>query len=99
MGKGYVYVEAEVHDLEGYRRDYMSRSTPAVAAFGGRFVVRGGEASVLAGPDDGRRRVLVEFDSYQRALDFYHSDLYAEARRHRDRHATVHSYVILEGAD
>lgn len=95
--RGYVYVEIEVLDPEGYRREYMSRSGPAIAAFGGRFLMRGGDVAVIEGPDDGRRRVLVEFDSYERALEFAHSEQYAQARVHRDRHARVHRFVVMRG--
>lgn len=97
--KGYIYVEIEVTDPEGYRREYMSRSGPAVAAYGGRFLVRGGDAEVLDGPQDGRRRVMLEFESYERALEFARSDVYAEAKEHRDRHARVARFVVLRGAE
>jgi uncharacterized protein (DUF1330 family) len=96
--KGYSYVEIEVTDPEGYRANYMTRSTPAVAKFGGRFVVRGGDVTVKNGDLTGRRVVLVEFDSYERALEFYESPDYREAMAHRDRHAIVHRYVIMRGA-
>ncbi len=96
--RGYIYVEIEVTDPEGYRANYMTRSTPAVAKFGGRFVVRGGDATVKNGDLAGRRAVIVEFDSYERALEFYESPDYREAMVHRDRHAIVHRYVIMRGA-
>ena len=96
--RGYIYVEIEVTDPENYRLHYMSRSTPAVAAFGGRFIVRGGDVSVKNGDLSNRRSVMVEFDSYERALEFYNSDAYQEARVHRDRYSIVHRYVIMRGA-
>jgi uncharacterized protein (DUF1330 family) len=99
MAKGYIYVELEVRDLDNYRTHYISRSTPAVAKFGGAFVVRGGEVSVKNGPTDARRIVLVEFPTYEQALAFYDSPDYAEAMRWRDQFAAVHRYVILRGAD
>ncbi|MCS6765493.1 MAG: DUF1330 domain-containing protein [Candidatus Protistobacter heckmanni] len=58
MPKGYIYVEIEVTDPENYKLHYMSRSTPAVAAYGGRFLSRGGNVDVKIGEDDGRRRVV-----------------------------------------
>jgi len=96
--RGYIYVELEVTEPEAYRREYMSRSGPAVEAYGGRFLVRGGDAEVMNGPDDGRRRVMLEFESYERALEFARSDLYAEAKAHRDRYANVQRFVVLRGA-
>lgn len=97
-GKGYVYVEIEIRDMDGYRREYMSRSGPAVAAYGGQFIVRGGDVTVIDGSEDGRRRVLVEFDSYERALEFARSPEYAEAKVHRDRYARVLNYIVMRGA-
>lgn len=96
--RGYIYVEIEVTDPDGYRANYMSRSTPAVAKHGGRFIVRGGDVEVKNGDLAGRRVVLVEFDSYERALAFYDSPEYRGAREHRDRHSIVHRYVIMRGA-
>ena len=37
MPKGYVLCEIDVHDMDLYRQEYMSRSGPAVEAFGGRL--------------------------------------------------------------
>ena len=97
MAKGYVYAEIEVTDSERYRAEYMARSGPAVAAFGGRFIVRGGAASVVEGPDV--RRIVVEFESYEKALAFYESPAYQEAIEHRERWSRCHRYAILEGVE
>lgn len=97
--KGYIFAEIEVLDPQGYREHYVSRSTPAVAAFGGHFAVRGGDISVKAGPSgEHLRRVVTVFPSYAQALAFHDSELYAQARVHQDRYATVHRFYIMEGA-
>jgi uncharacterized protein (DUF1330 family) len=97
--KGYAFVQLEVHDADAYRQHYMTRSTPAVAQYGGRFLVRGGARSARAGSVPAHHRlVVVEFPSYAQALAFYESPAYAEAMQHRDRYATVHRYDIMEGA-
>lgn len=95
--KGYVFVELEVHDMDNFKAHYQPRSTAAVAAFNGRFVMRGGEVSVKTGSADARRRVLLEFDRYEDALAFYDSPLYQEAKLHRDRYAHVHAFYIMRG--
>ena len=95
--KGYIFVELEVHDMDNFKTHYQTRSTAAVAAFNGRFVMRGGEVSVKTGPIDARRRVLLEFDSYQQALSFYDSPQYQEAKRYRDKYAHVHTFYIMCG--
>lgn len=92
--KGYVLVEIEVHDHDYYRAEYMSRSTPAVEAFGGRFLVRGGDPQVLEGDRTPSRIVICEFPSPEQALAFYHSEQYQAAAKHRHRSASAHYYVL-----
>ena len=44
----YLVVEVEVHDLERYEK-YKSMVPPSLAAYGGRFMVRGGKVENLEG--------------------------------------------------
>ncbi len=98
MPKGYVLCEIDVHDMDLYRQEYMSRSGPAVEAFGGRFIVRGGEPEVLEGGRDTTRVVIVEFESREKAREFYFSETYQEAAAWRKRAASTH-YTLVEGAE
>ncbi len=98
MPKGYAFCEIDVQDMDLYRREYMARSTPAVAAFGGRFVVRGGNPQVLEGDRQPRRIVIVEFDTIEQARAFYASQQYQEAASWRKQAAITH-YYLLEGAE
>lgn len=65
--KAYVLVNNVVHDKEKYA-EYIKLITPTVAAFGGRYLVRGGP-----GPDtlddawEWSRVVLMEFETVERA--------------------------------
>ena len=43
MAKGYWIAHIEVTDLESFK-EYISVSTKAVTDYGGRFLVRGGQA-------------------------------------------------------
>ncbi len=98
QARGYVYVEIEVKDSDNYREHYMSRSTPAVQKYGGRFLVRGGEVAAMSGDVGDRRIVILEFDSFDRAVAFYNSPEYKEAMVHRDKYAVAHRYTIHRGA-
>lgn len=98
MPKGYAVCEIGVQDMELYRREYMSRSTPAVEAFGGRFIVRGGNPQVLEGDRAPKRIVIVEFDTIEQARAFYDSRQYQEAAAWRKQAAITH-YYLLEGAE
>ena len=89
----YVMFSIEVTDPEQYER-YKTLATESISAAGGRYVVRGGEVTVLEGDPPVRRTVVVEFPSRQAALDWYHGDGYAEARKVRQAAAQAWGLVV-----
>jgi uncharacterized protein (DUF1330 family) len=91
----YVIAETDVHDSEQYER-YRAVSPDAIAAGGGRFIVRGGEVAVLEGDWRPKRLVLLEFEDLEAAKRWYDSPEYQEARRLREGAATLH-VVAVEG--
>jgi uncharacterized protein (DUF1330 family) len=94
---GYCLAEITVTDPEAYK-DYMARSGPAVAAAGGRFLIRGGQPEVIEGDRHVTRLVLVEFPSAEAAFGFYQGAQYREVIPYRTRAASCH-YTILSGND
>jgi uncharacterized protein (DUF1330 family) len=91
----YLIVETDIHDPEEYER-YKAASPAAVAAGGGRFVVRGGELAVLEGDWQPKRLVVLEFDDLAAAKRFYESADYQEVKKLRDGAATLRM-VAVEG--
>ena len=77
--KGYWMVHTDVIDANRFQ-DYAKASTEPVAASGGRFLVRGGRQEQVEGKLRARCSVL-EFPSYQMALDCYRSAGYQRALR------------------
>lgn len=76
---------------------YAKLAGPALAAAGGRFVVRGMPAAVKeAGLM--QRTVVVEFDDLQAALAAYDSPGYREALAALGTDAVVREIRIVEGA-
>lgn len=90
----YWIAHVTVTDPEAYK-GYQATAGAAFAAFGGTFIVRGGDAQVMEGPDL-QRHVIIRFPSLQAARDCYASDAYQQAKRHRDDAAIVH-LTIVEG--
>jgi uncharacterized protein (DUF1330 family) len=91
----YVIVETDIRDAEQYEQ-YKAASPGAVAAGGGRFVVRGGELAVLEGDWHPSRLVLLEFENLAAAKRWYESERYQEAKRLRDGAANLR-IVAVEG--
>lgn len=96
MAKGYWIGHVTVTDTDKYAH-YVAHNNTIIPSFGGRFIVRGGEAEVPEGDLSGRH-VVVEFPSYQAARDCYHSDAYGENRLRREG-ASTGAIVIVEGWD
>lgn len=90
--KGYWIARVDVHDPELYK-DYLRTNGVAFAKYKGRFIVRGGPFHVGAGTAR-ERNVVIEFPSYEAAVDCLNSPEYAEAVKYRDKGATVDVIVI-----
>lgn len=91
----YVIVEMEVTDPVGIK-EYRKLAAASVAAYGGRFVVRGGNTEVLEGDWQPKRIVVLEFASAARAKDWWGSKDYATARVVRERTAKTRM-ILAEG--
>ncbi len=91
----YVIVETEIHDPEQYEQ-YKAASPGAVAAGGGRFVVRGGELRVLEGDWNPTRLVVLEFPDLEAAERWYESETYRDAKKLREGAAKLR-VVAVEG--
>jgi uncharacterized protein (DUF1330 family) len=91
----YVIAETDVHDETQYER-YKAAAPAAIAAYGGRYVARGGELAVLEGEWQPPRLVLLEFDDLEAAKRWYESPEYQEAKRLREGAATM-NLVAVEG--
>lgn len=88
----FVIFDIDVHDPEAYE-GYRRIGAPTVAAFGGRFLVRGGETETLEGDWSPKRVVVLEFESAERARAWYRSSSYQEAKRLRE--GAAHTIGIL----
>lgn len=96
MAKGYWIVRVDIRDPTAYQ-DYVKANAAPIAAFGGRFLVRGGKSEAPEGAWRARC-VVLEFPSYQAALDCYGSEAYQAALKLRAE-ASVADFLIIEGYD
>lgn len=91
----YVIARVNVTDPDQYG-EYKLLTPAAISAYGGAFIVRGGEHHVLEGVDDDRRIVVLEFATMDDARAFYDSPEYVEARAVRAGAAEM-EMVVVEG--
>lgn len=96
MAKGYWVGRVDVSDMVAYKK-YVAANAVAFAKYGARFLVRGGQFEALEG-NARSRNVVLEFPSFQAALDCYHSPEYAAAMALRLR-ASISDLLIIEGYD
>ena len=96
MAKGYWVARVDVHNTDAYK-DYVAANGIAFAKFGGRFVVRGGPFENPVGTSRSRN-VVIEFPSYQAALDCWNSTEYQSARAKQQGGAEM-DLVVIEGYD
>jgi uncharacterized protein (DUF1330 family) len=89
---GYIIVDVEVTDPVRYQ-EYIRMVPGTLAKYGGRFLVRGGRAERLEGTWNPRRVVVLEFDSFERAKEWWASADYAPARALRQ--STSKAEMIL----
>ena len=97
MAKGYWVARIDVHDLDGYKRDYVAHNGAVFARYGARFLVRGGDYEANEGPARSRN-VVIEFKDYQTALACYHSAEYQALIEARAPFSQG-EIVIIEGYD
>jgi uncharacterized protein (DUF1330 family) len=96
MAKGYWIGRVEVSDLEQYKL-YVAANALPFQQYGARFLVRGGQFENPEG-ESRSRNVVLEFPSYQAALDCWHSPQYQAAIKLREAVSTI-DLVIIEGYD
>ena len=96
MAKGYWIARVDVADAEAYKA-YVAANAAPLARFGARFIVRAGRFENPEGASRSRN-VVVEFPSYQAALDCWKSADYQAAVQLRLPVSTV-DMVIVEGYD
>jgi uncharacterized protein (DUF1330 family) len=91
----YVIVDVTVEDPEAYE-DYKASVGPSLEIYGGRFVVRGGRTENLEGDWQPGRIVVVEFDSLERAKQWWASQEYSEPKALRQSASTTRM-IVVEG--
>jgi uncharacterized protein (DUF1330 family) len=92
----YVIADVTITDPQGFE-EYRQMVPPTIAKYGGKFVVRGGQLERMEGNWEPKRFVVIEFESAERAKQWWASEEYREAKALRQRTA-ITNLIIVEGA-
>ena len=88
MKKGYWVVRAQVNNLEEYSK-YIDIATSIIEKHNGRFLIRGGKQTEFEKVGF-ERTVVVEFTSYDDAIECYQSDEYQSALKYVKNLSLIH---------
>lgn len=91
----YIIVDVTINYPEEYEA-YKLLTPASIAAYGGRFIVRGGHAETLEGDWQHGRIVVLEFANTETAKQWWASAAYATAKAIRQRTA-VTKMILVEG--
>lgn len=94
MEKGYWMVNADISNMEELWK-YRAANREVMTRYNAKFLVMHGEQKIVEGVLLSKQ-IIVEFPSYQDALDCYYSDEYQQAARIREAVA-VSNMVIVKG--
>lgn len=90
---GYVIADVDVTDPELFA-EYGKLVSATVEQYGGKYLARGGEVVVLEGDRTAHRTVIIEFESFDRAKEWYHSDDYAPQLKMRLESANSNVLIV-----
>ncbi len=91
----YMILEIEVVDAETYG-EYVQQAPATVEQYGGRYLVRGGAITVLAGGWDPQRIVVIEFPTMEGFQEWLTSPEYSAIAPLREQ-ATKGKAIVVEG--
>ncbi len=92
---GYVIADVRVTDEVGFA-DFIASIPASIEAYGGRYIIRGGDVEVRQGDWAPARFVVVEFDSIEVARSWLDSDSYAEVAEILNR-TTDTNVIVMDG--
>ena len=91
----YVVVQITIQDPPAYAR-YKELAPPSIAAYRGRYLLRGGTVTTLEGDWDPGRFVILEFPDRESAQSWWDSREYADAKALRQASAST-QMILVDG--
>lgn len=93
----YWVARAKITDPPTYKK-YTDRVSAIMSHYGGKILARGGRYRVMEGPENFQRFVVIEFPTFEQAVNCFQSPEYQEASVFR-RAGGVVEIAIVDGSD
>ena len=93
----YIIVDVTIYDEDEYAQ-YRALTPASIAAYDGRFVVRGGKTEVIEGEWNPQRIVILEFPTMERAKEWWNSPEYTAIKKIRHDNAKS-NMLLVQGYD
>ena len=77
-------------------KEYIEKVKPIVEMYGGEYVVKAGETTLVEGTWTYPRTVVIKFPSYEKALEWYNSEEYKPIKQIRLENS-IGNGIIIKG--
>ena len=94
MAKGYLVAHINIHDKNGFE-EFKKMSIPVISKYEGKALVRNPNPDLREG-DNAGLVIVLEFESIEKARNFYESEEYATAKIVREKACST-ELVLVEG--
>ena len=92
---GFAIFNIDIKRPKEYK-EYVKKVKPIAESYGGEYIVRGGENTIVEGNWAYPRTVVIKFPSYEKALEWYNSDLYKPVKELRQKNSEG-NLIIIKG--
>ena len=92
---GYLIADIEITDPDTFEK-YRAGVPETIAAYGGKYLIRGAQGEVLEGSWTPKRLVVLEFESLDRVKEWYDSPDYADLKKLRHSASNTNA-IFAEG--
>tara|TARA_B100000886_G_scaffold193196_1_gene133096 strand:- start:129 stop:416 length:288 start_codon:yes stop_codon:yes gene_type:complete len=93
---GFAIFNIDIKRPKEYK-EYVEKVKPIAERYGGEYIVRGGESTIVEGSWAYPRTVVIKFPSYEKALEWYNSEEYKPIKQIRLDNSVANG-IIIKGA-
>ena len=91
----YLIANVDIKDSDNIK-EYLASTPEILKKYSGRFLVRGGDIWIAEGKWNPKRLVIVEFDTFEKAKEFWNSEDYEPLKKLRQSSADT-DMIFVDG--